>query len=383
MIFRKEKKIDLKKWLMKISAVFLILKAVGSLVIFFFPKLISRLKNFKSDEQKEVRNLIAGRQNFPKFLKESGKIFQDLFIPNIGNDHQPKALRARSLIVYVLIIIFIKVFVTGALFLTYPTPAEMTAVIASKMFELTNESRAAAGLGPLRLDETLTKTAQQKGEDMIARGYFAHDTPEGKKPWQWIARADYDYVYAGENLAMDFTSAEAIENAFMQSPGHKKNILNSKYQDVGIAVISGEMNGSPTDLLVVFFGTRRQNLVAAEPTAGAPKTAKNPAAEIKNLEPTVMGEALTEQSENIIVVGQTAPEKQNFVSLAVEYSNIIFIAFLIFVTLSLIVNIFVKIRIQHAPLILQSIVVIALISSMILVKFHFIEHIAPQVMIIG
>jgi uncharacterized protein YkwD len=340
---------------------------------------------------------------------------KDFFIPHSGNDHKPKALRPKSLLVYLVIALLIKTAATGALFLIYPSPAEMTAVIASKMIELTNSSRLAAGVPPLNVNATLTKSAILKGQDMLKRGYFSHDTPDGRKPWQWISKTEYDYIYAGENLAMDFTSAEAIQAAFLKSPSHRKNILNPKYKDIGVAVVSGLMNGRQTDLLVVFFGTQREMVAATKQASAAlpaeastqPEAAQVqpesvskvsvasqdldevPSPSDEKVQPSpvstdiIAGDTLNQASEGIIVVSAEKQSSRSLVDLIIEYSNIIFIAFIIFIAISLVVNILVKIKVQHAPLILQSLVVIALISAMVLAKFHFAERIASQMMILG
>jgi hypothetical protein len=128
-------------------------------------------------------------------------------------------------------------------------------ITISKVIELTNISRSGASEKSLSFNEKLSRAAEAKASDMIAKNYFSHTSPEGVIPWKWIDGEDYDYSYAGENLAMDFQSVEKMEDAWMKSPTHRANILNEKYKDIGVAVKSGKINGSETILVVVMFGS--------------------------------------------------------------------------------------------------------------------------------
>jgi hypothetical protein len=91
---------------------------------------------------------------------------------------------------------------------------------------------------------------------MLAKGYWAHNAPDGTTPWVFIKAAGYEYLYAGENLARGFTTAPDTVNAWMASPGHKENILSPKYKDVGFAIVTGTLTGEETVLIVQEFGNR-------------------------------------------------------------------------------------------------------------------------------
>lgn len=134
-------------------------------------------------------------------------------------------------------------------------------ITAAKMFELTNKSRAESGLDPLENNEKLTLAAQYKLDDMFKNQYFDHISPEGVTPWHWFDIAGYDYFYAAENLAMDFSSAEGAHSALMKSTGHRENILCIKYKEIGIAVASGKFNGKDSIIIVEEFGTEREQKV--------------------------------------------------------------------------------------------------------------------------
>jgi len=136
-------------------------------------------------------------------------------------------------------------------------------ITINKVIELTNVSRVGASETNLSLNEKLSRAAEAKADDMIAKNYFSHTSPGGITPWKWIDGESYDYSYAGENLAMDFQSAEKMEDAWIKSPTHRANILNEKYKDIGVAVKSGKINGSETILAVVMFGSGDKKSLSA------------------------------------------------------------------------------------------------------------------------
>lgn len=373
----KNKKESRLKKFKKFSWLVICLKLLVLILTFFIPK--KKFKKLFSEEKKEIKELIKKEETLNKFLKDSGKILKDFFIPHTGNDHKPQALRPKSLAIYLIIIIFLKALMSGLLFFIYPTPAELSSTITKKLIELTNQRRQEKGLDILEVNPLLVEAALTKANDMLTRDYFAHETPEGKRPWQWIDRSQYDYIYAGENLAMGFTSAEMIFSAFMKSPTHQRNILNPKYQEIGVAVLSGELAGQKTDVLVQFFATQRLALAQQKSPSSATesKTSTSPnidsSQKITYLEPaskfTVSG---------AMVVAEETSSKKNLVDLIIHYSNILFIAFLIFVLISLLLNIFIKIKVQHPSLIIQTLAVIAVILAILFIKFHFLEKITSQ-----
>lgn len=126
---------------------------------------------------------------------------------------------------------------------------------------LINSERVQNGLIPLKISEQLNSAASNKSEDMVTRNYFEHYA-FGLTPWNFIVKAGYNYLYAGENLAMDFDTAEGTVNAWMESPAHRKNILNSDFSDMGMGVVRGEYtdnSGMTKDTTVVtnMFGREK------------------------------------------------------------------------------------------------------------------------------
>lgn len=132
------------------------------------------------------------------------------------------------------------------------------------MLELTNKSRKEVGVLELTLSEQLVSAAEAKVNDMLDNQYFNHESPGGKTPWEFIRSAGYEYSFAGENLAMDFVSAEGVHTAFMKSDSHRENILNAKYSEVGISVKKGIFEGRETIFVVEEFGSPLKKNTAIE-----------------------------------------------------------------------------------------------------------------------
>jgi len=126
------------------------------------------------------------------------------------------------------------------------------------LVELTNIRRDDEDLRELRVSPLLTEAAQKKANDMASKGYFAHTSPEGVTPWYWFDFVDYNYRYAGENLAVNFTEAEQVDKAWMESPTHRDNIVNEKFEEIGIATAEGEYKEREAIFVVQLFGTRME-----------------------------------------------------------------------------------------------------------------------------
>ncbi|HTK59581.1 MAG TPA: CAP domain-containing protein [Candidatus Baltobacteraceae bacterium] len=123
------------------------------------------------------------------------------------------------------------------------------------VFAETNRHRAENGVPALKHDATLDAAAQAKLKDMFDRQYFAHESPTGEGPADVISAAGYDYVMVGENLALgNFADDRELVQAWMDSPGHRANILEPKFTEIGIAVGRGMYAGRMTWIAVQEFG---------------------------------------------------------------------------------------------------------------------------------
>ncbi|WP_332689243.1 CAP domain-containing protein [Halalkalibacter lacteus] len=107
-----------------------------------------------------------------------------------------------------------------------------------QMIDLVNQEREQKGLRPLSINLELTEVARAKAQDMIDNNYFAHQSPTYGSPFEMLTQFGVEYRTAGENLAGNQT-VEAAHQELMNSEGHRANILNGDYQEVGIGIIEG------------------------------------------------------------------------------------------------------------------------------------------------
>ena len=111
--------------------------------------------------------------------------------------------------------------------------------IEQQVLDLVNAERTQAGLKELKMDLELSKVAKAKSEDMRDNNYFSHTSPTYGSPFDMMKSFGIGYTYAGENIAAGQTSAAAVMKSWMNSPGHKANILNENYTYIGIGYAKG------------------------------------------------------------------------------------------------------------------------------------------------
>ena len=144
------------------------------------------------------------------------------------------------------------------LFLLLATPALASDITRASVVAVMNDYRAEHHLRPLREDAHLDAAAGDRMRDMEDQGYWAHESPDGRSPFTWLAPNGYDFHFAGENLASGFETTEVLVEGWMESPGHRANILSPDFGDCGIAIIDGlTMRRGTGKSIVVMFGARR------------------------------------------------------------------------------------------------------------------------------
>lgn len=108
-----------------------------------------------------------------------------------------------------------------------------------RVLELVNEERAKRSLSPLSWSDELAEVARAHSEDMLKRNFFSHTNPDGKSPFDRMRAYGISYRSAGENIAAGQKTPEAVVEAWMNSEGHRANILNSSYTKLGVGYVSG------------------------------------------------------------------------------------------------------------------------------------------------
>lgn len=184
-----------------------------------------------------------------KFLE---KIYHT-FIPHEKNKNIPHILKIEF--VFVIFIFLGILFYFNQNNFKIIQQLRLTATVyPAVLTDLTNKDRQSSGVGTLVWNDTLAQAAKLKAEDMIKNNYFAHTSPSGVSPWFWFREKNYNFVYAGENLAVDFMESENVQRAWLNSPKHKENIMNSNFTEIGIATADGFFEGKSTTFVVEFFG---------------------------------------------------------------------------------------------------------------------------------
>lgn len=125
----------------------------------------------------------------------------------------------------------------------------------SEVIKWTNIEREGHGLSPLKENEKLQKSARLKAEDMFQNQYFGHVSPSGKKLEDLIKEAGYEYIVVGENLALgNFLNEKTLVEEWMESPGHRENILKASFEEIGVFTMKGLFETKPALIAVQHFG---------------------------------------------------------------------------------------------------------------------------------
>lgn len=206
-----------------------------------------------------------------------------LFLPHHSNNHRPKILHHQPLL-FLLLVLCVAQLLMFIIKTTNPYILGIaTDITVERLLEETNNKRQENGVASLALDKELSLAAFQKAQDMFARDYWAHNGPDGTTPWVFIKEAGYEYAFAGENLAKDFSASSDVVSAWMASPRHKDNVLSKNFEDIGFAVVEGKLNGRDTTLIVQMFGKRQSTTLAKNPSENIQQASQKTQLEISPL----------------------------------------------------------------------------------------------------
>jgi uncharacterized protein YkwD len=205
------------------------------------------------------------------------KLLANFLIPHRGNGYYPHSIRPYFLSIYLVAILAIQLTYnlsqTGeAKVLSFATNIQQTQIIS-----LTNQQRQQNGQGVLKESSLLDQVAAKKAADMFAGDYWAHVSPTGVTPWHWFDVVGYHYIYAGENLARDFDTTSGVIDGWMNSPGHRENLLSGNYSEIGVAVVNGTLLNHETTLVVQEFGKPQSSTLAAVSPPPTPTSVPTPA----------------------------------------------------------------------------------------------------------
>ncbi len=218
------------------------------------------------------------------------------FVPHKHKKIRARLLSNRALILYALVQIALVAIIRVVPLFAPGILGYASNINSQDLLKYTNETRAKVGLKPLSMNQELSEAAQSKAQDMFKVGYWAHVSPMGTKPWDFILDQDYDYVYAGENLAKNFSNSKDVVEAWYTSPSHRDNLLSSNYDDIGFAVINGVIDGYETTIVVQMFGRERVATKLASESVNAPEV---PAKVEEEITPIEVPEPVIEEAPEV------------------------------------------------------------------------------------
>lgn len=207
--------------------------------------------------------------------------FEHLFLPRQSNNHKARLLHPVFLLLITVGFLGLQI-TLGVGQRSLKVLGYAANISPEEVVRLTNEKRVANGLSPLVVNQVLSDAARRKGVDMIERDYWAHVAPDGTEPWKFFSDVGYRYKVAGENLARDFSNPSSTVDAWMASSSHRENILSGKYEEIGVAVVEGDLGGIETTIVVQLFGTSVSSVSTAVGDVSA-KTLQEESVSIVNL----------------------------------------------------------------------------------------------------
>lgn len=219
--------------------------------------------------------------------------FYKYFIPHSANNYHPHILHTKRAIFYSAVFLTTKVLMILFVILLPVEVFGLPDILAEEqrqIIALTNQVRNAHQRITLAVSGKLDSSAQYKSDDMASKEYFAH-TYDNKSVSDWLNKAGYNYEVAGENLAVGYATAEEVVSAWVKSPAHYANLVDTDYKDFGVGLTSGYYEGQPTVFVAQHFGSpaiQEQPAVAVIKKTAAVKVVKvlAPPSVINSVTPT-------------------------------------------------------------------------------------------------
>ncbi|KKP85809.1 MAG: hypothetical protein UR89_C0041G0007 [Candidatus Roizmanbacteria bacterium GW2011_GWA2_35_8] len=260
-------------------------------------------------------------------MQKIKQFLHNLFIPHERNNFRARSLHTDFLGLYLIFALvlsfsFKQIGLNNVL-------GFATDITVDKLFELTNQQRSQNGLSALTYNSKLAGAANQKAQDMFAKNYWAHYSPSGTTPWDFILNSGYQYEYAGENLAKNFLFSDGVVDAWMKSQTHRDNILKSEYAEVGYAIVNGILNGEQTTLVVQVFGKPANAQIANSPVINPQVEAseKSEAAKPQEIEVIPVENSQSLNKESFVLAKEA---KKTFSAPSFSFNmNIVFFSFLL------------------------------------------------------
>jgi uncharacterized protein YkwD len=236
-----------------------------------------------------------------------GGPLKNFFVPNAGNDYQPKSLQPKRLLFHAAGALAIKVVVI-ILVAYYPLTAWMTPDVSkaegAKIIALTNSLRKSLSLESLAENSKLDQAAAKKVDDMFINQYFAHVSPQNFDLEHFLKLASYtNYLTVGENLAMGYDNAADVMAAWENSPTHYSNLVDPNFKEIGVALADGTYKEQDTVFTAQYFGLQADSSITPAPKVAIKKTVDKV---FKPGEKAVLAET-TEKATSTVVTAAIKP----------------------------------------------------------------------------
>jgi len=217
-----------------------------------------------------------------KFFSTMGNKLKKIFLVCPENNYQPRIYNANFLFSLLVGLIFLRL-VLLPFYFYFPQSNFFAEIISGEIVEFLNSQRTGIGLETLKENPQLVRAATLKAQDMLDNDYFSHTSPEGITPWRWFEMAGYEYNIAGENLAIGFLDSIEVHQAWNASGPHQQNLLDQRFKEIGVAVLTGDFKGEETTIVVQFFASPKQKI--SSPVAVVPSEVNpNPEEHILSLD---------------------------------------------------------------------------------------------------
>ncbi|MGY4893099.1 MAG: CAP domain-containing protein [Candidatus Saccharimonadota bacterium] len=212
-----------------------------------------------------------------------------ILVPHKVNDYRPHLIRAHGIIAVLVVALLAQLLYGYAATGKVEVLSRVSSIQTTDLLIDTNDEREAEGLADLQLNDSLSRAALLKAQDMFEAQYWAHVSPSGVEPWKWFGDVGYTYSVAGENLAKNYPTSQATVDAWMNSETHRANILNGSFKEVGFAVLDGYLNDENTTLVVALYAAPAAATV--QPGTSRAAGASGDSAETSFLAPVVLGQS--------------------------------------------------------------------------------------------
>jgi hypothetical protein len=208
--------------------------------------------------------------------------FKKYFIPHAENNYHPHILHTKRAVFYSALFLVMKLIVF-VFAISLPAAAfvapDIMAIEQEKIIAMVNDLRAGQNKNVLTVNTKLNVSSAMKANDMAQGSYFSHTSPAGNNLAYFLKQAGYNYSVAGENLAMGFNDTAELFQAWVDSPTHYNNIVDTDFKETGIGVMAGLYNDIPTIYIAEHFGTPKvvaqtapkEEIVAPAVTVPEPK----------------------------------------------------------------------------------------------------------------